>query len=499
MPSLTPPIIQFADFIDPMHHERATGRPSINLDGWMMSREQVLGAYQRHMADADVAVVEGVMGLFDGRDGATEAGSTAEIAKWLGAPVLLVLDCSAIARSAAAVVKGYQEFDPALNLAALLFNKVGGAAHTEWLSDAMTSAGLGLRVLGGIPKDDTVAIRERYLGLHMPHDPTMPINLIAGLAALVQAHVDLDAVMEVASTATTPELLENNTDDRSREDAVVIEGVVAEREELEPASLGKAAVRSDTANAEGEAEAEQEVEDDGAVDEASASVPAPATTAASVRPVSASSSGSSGGGGGSGGKKKKRKSKKNNAAAKQSAAAVLATPPPIAAEQPETTAIAQTSEETASIAQPAALEDHQQEGASMNDDPSPFALHHIPGPCVRIAVARDAAFCFYYHDNLALLADAGAEIVPFSPLNDPLPLDIAGVYLGGGYPEHHAAELADNKLFRAGMKAFVDAGGVVYAECGGLLVLSQSIQPRGEPAQPMGKQALFTLITRLSI
>lgn len=94
------------DFIDPMHHEQATGRPSINLDTWMMSQAQVAAAFNRHIAGADVAVVEGVMGLFDGLDGATEAGSTAQLAKWLGAPVLLVLDCSALARSAAAVVKG---------------------------------------------------------------------------------------------------------------------------------------------------------------------------------------------------------------------------------------------------------------------------------------------------------------------------------------------------------------------------------------------------------
>lgn len=141
-----------ADFLDPMHHEAATGRPSINLDTWMLSRPQVAAAFRRHCAGADVAVVEGVMGLFDGRDGATEAGSTAQLAKWLGAPVVLVLDASALARSAAAVAKGYSEFDPALRLGGLLFNKVGGAAHTQWLRDALAAAGIGAAVLGGVPK-----------------------------------------------------------------------------------------------------------------------------------------------------------------------------------------------------------------------------------------------------------------------------------------------------------------------------------------------------------
>ncbi|WIA20631.1 hypothetical protein OEZ85_005012 [Tetradesmus obliquus] len=77
------------DFLDPMHHAAATGRPSINLDGWMLTRQQVLDTFHRHTADADIAVVEGVMGLFDSRDGSSEDGSTAQIAKWLGAPVVL--------------------------------------------------------------------------------------------------------------------------------------------------------------------------------------------------------------------------------------------------------------------------------------------------------------------------------------------------------------------------------------------------------------------------
>ena len=97
-----------ADFLDPMHHEQATGRPSVNLDGWMLGREQNLMSFHRAVAGADVAVVEGVMGLFDGRDGKSEVGSTAQMAKWLGAPVVLVLDCWAMARSAAAMIKGYE-------------------------------------------------------------------------------------------------------------------------------------------------------------------------------------------------------------------------------------------------------------------------------------------------------------------------------------------------------------------------------------------------------
>ena len=92
------------------------------------------------------------MGLFDGRDGMTEAGSTAELAKWLGAPVLLVMDCWSVARSAAAMVKGYQEFDPELNLAGVIFNKIGSKAHTQWLTEAVQATGVHTKVFGGVPK-----------------------------------------------------------------------------------------------------------------------------------------------------------------------------------------------------------------------------------------------------------------------------------------------------------------------------------------------------------
>lgn len=140
------------DFLDPLHHEAACGRTSINLDGWMLDQQQVLDTFHRNMADGDLALLEGVMGLYDGRDGQTDAGSTAQIAKWLNAPVVLVVDCGAIARSAAALVKGFREFDPELRLQGVILNKVGGAAHTAWLHDAIGPANPDVTLLGGIPK-----------------------------------------------------------------------------------------------------------------------------------------------------------------------------------------------------------------------------------------------------------------------------------------------------------------------------------------------------------
>src|SRR5262249_50818227 len=110
------------DFIDPGLHARVTGRPSYNLDGWMCGRDAVITTVDRHVADADLAIVEGVMGCFDGADATGEDGSTAQIAKWLAAPVVLVIDAGGQSRSAAATVAGFERFDPALTVAAVIAN-----------------------------------------------------------------------------------------------------------------------------------------------------------------------------------------------------------------------------------------------------------------------------------------------------------------------------------------------------------------------------------------
>lgn len=128
----------------------------------MLDQQQVLDTFHRNMADADVALLEGVMGLYDGRDGQSDAGSTAQIAKWLNIPVVLVVDCSAIARSAAALVKGFREFDQQVRLAAVVLNKVGSDAHTSWLRDAITPTNPDLVMLGGVPKVRLVMVVVYY-------------------------------------------------------------------------------------------------------------------------------------------------------------------------------------------------------------------------------------------------------------------------------------------------------------------------------------------------
>lgn len=300
------------DFIDPGFHDAACGRKGCNLDGWMLSRAANLELFARASEGADLAVIEGVMGLFDGRDASGESGSTSEMAKWLGAPVVLVVDASAMARSAAAVVRGFEEFDGDLDVAAVLFNRVGGEKHGDLLREAV-SRWCRAKMLGALCANEKIALPSRHLGLTLAAESLSP-EILAEMAAWVESQVDLDALFALA---------------RERSGALDI-------------------------------------------------------------PVS------------------KR--------------------------------IVQA------------------------------------GPRVPIGVARDAAFCFYYQDNLDLLCESGAEIVEFSPITDRhLPAGVRGLYLGGGYPELHAAKLAQNASMIAAIREFARSGAPVYAECGGFMYLTEAI------------------------
>ncbi len=309
------------DFIDPGHHGRAAGRCCRSLDGWMLSREANLSLFRRHAGQAQVAVVEGVMGLFDGYDGASEAGSTAQMAKWLGLPTLLVVDARAMARSAAALVHGFATFDPDLTLAGVVFNRVGGAAHWQFLQEAMAALP-HVQCLGGLPREPDLTIPERHLGLVTSEDHPLGEEYLERLAVWLEGHLDLDRLL--ASMALLP------------------------------------------------------------------------------RPPAA---------------------------------------PPAASPQP---------------------------------------------PLVRLGVARDRAFCFYYPENLEWLAHFGAELVPFSPLTDrQLPAGLHGLYLGGGYPELFAGQLAANAGIKRQLAEAAAAGLPIYAECGGLMYLSRELRDLQGQVHPM--------------
>jgi cobyrinic acid a,c-diamide synthase len=151
------------DFIDPSYHSLATGRPGRNLDAFLSGPDLTAPLFAHGARGADVAVIEGVMGLFDGKNSAGEYASTAHVAKLLRAPVLLVIDASAMARSAAAVVHGYATFDPGLNLAGVILNRVGSATHERMLREALEP--LAIPILGVLRRDARVRTPNRHLGL----------------------------------------------------------------------------------------------------------------------------------------------------------------------------------------------------------------------------------------------------------------------------------------------------------------------------------------------
>jgi cobyrinic acid a,c-diamide synthase len=310
------------DFIDPGFHGLIGGRPSHNLDGWLCSREFVRDMVARQAADADLALVEGVMGCFDGRGAVSDEGSTAEVAKWLGAPVVLVVDARAMARSAGAIVLGFERFDPDLDLTGVVFNRVASETHWTWLREAVTGRCRAV-TLGYLPRRDSLTLPERHLGLVTAAEQGLSRALLDELVASIEASVDVDRLLRLARSAVAPSLA--------------------------PRPLGG----------------------------------------------------------------------------------------------------------------------------------------HGTGARVRIGVARDVAFQFYYPANLDLLRGAGAELVFWSPLNDAELPDVDALYLGGGYPEVHAGRLAANAPMREAVRAFALAGRPVYAECGGLLYLADALEDETGALQPM--------------
>jgi cobyrinic acid a,c-diamide synthase len=187
------------DYIDPGYHALATGRPARNLDPVLCGADTIAPLFAYGAAGADIAVVEGVMGLFDGR-GATAEGSTAHVASLLGAPVVLVVDASAQGRSVAALVSGFASFDPAVRLAGVILNRVGSARHEQILRDAL--AGIGMPVCGALRRDNAVAVPSRHLGLVPAAEREGAArDAISRLAALVTESVDLDAVVALARSA----------------------------------------------------------------------------------------------------------------------------------------------------------------------------------------------------------------------------------------------------------------------------------------------------------
>jgi cobyrinic acid a,c-diamide synthase len=194
------------DYIDPSHHALASARPGRNLDAFLSGPELIAPLVRHGSQGAQVAVVEGVMGLFDGASGRGELASTAHVAKLLRAPVVLVLDAAAMARSAAAIVHGYRTFDPDVEIAGVIFNRVGSDHHEQLLREAIADLPPPtLPVLGALRRDERIAAPERHLGLVPAGERAAGTRAALGvLAEAMVRYTDLDEIERLARAA--PEL-----------------------------------------------------------------------------------------------------------------------------------------------------------------------------------------------------------------------------------------------------------------------------------------------------
>lgn len=324
------------DYIDPGYLGWAAGRPCRNLDSWLVPERRIPDLFLRGCRPSDWAVLEGVMGLHDGADAVDEQGSSAQMSKILGCPVLLVVDAGAMSRSAAALVRGFAGLDAQVRIAGCFVNRVGGASHFRLVKEGIERLA-GVPVIGYLPRDGRLALPERHLGLVPRQEDESWRRVLGPLDRRVREGLDLPGLLRLMRAA--PSLR---------------------------ASKGRSNLYA--------------------------------------------------------------------------------------------------SEEIAS-----------RPSAARND------AERVP-----IAVALDQAFHFYYPENLELLRDLGAEIVPFSPLKSRrLPRHAAGLYLGGGFPELFAEPLSRNRPLREEIDRAVRRGIPTYAECGGLMYLTRSIQDSGGSSHPM--------------
>lgn len=294
------------DYIDPGFHAKAAGRDSYNLDTWLVPEERLAGTFAALSEGADISIIEGVMGLYDG--GGKGVSSTAQIAKILRAPVVLVVNCQSIGTSAAAIALGYKLYDPALNLAGVILNKLGSDKHEAMIREAMEE--VEIPVFGALHRDLELKTPERHLGL-TPVTEIETKDLIAHMAEDASRWLDVDALLSAAKEAPALDIEEDRKEKQTK--------------------------------------------------------------------------------------------------------------------------------------------------------------------TVRIGVAQDPAFTFYYPTSLSALERRGAELVPFSPIHDSAVPDVDGLVFGGGFPEMFLKELSGNEPMKASIRRAAASGMPIYAECGGLMYLCREI------------------------
>ncbi len=296
------------DYIDPEFHTEAAGCKSRNLDSWIMGEDAVKESLAKS-ANADIAIIEGVMGLFDGASSTTIEGSSAHIAKLTSTPIILTLNARGIARTIAPIVKGFIDFEDGVNIIGVIANNVGSAKHADILREALNGANLP-PLLGYLPRNEDFKLPERHLGLVPEFENRKNNEWYNLLAENIEKYFDIDLILETL------------------------------QEQKNVSSLQ--------------------------------------------------------------------------------------------------------------------IESNE--------------------PKIRMGIALDDAFHFYYEDNLDILKENGFELIPFSPINDEKLPEVDCLYIGGGYPEMFAETLSKNQSMLNSIAEFANVNKSIYAECGGLMYLSQSIK-----------------------
>ncbi len=298
------------DYIDPAFHEKACGRKSKNLDEFMLPKKEIKYLFHNSTKDADIHIVEGVMGLYDGYGNTIDYCSTASISKILDAKVILIIDAKSLAGSAAAMALGFKELDKSINIGGIIVNRVSTESHYALVKDAIEKY-TNIPVIGRVPKNEEFSFSSRHLGLTPSCEVDSVDQKFELIAKILEEHIDIDKLLEISE------------DNKSLE------------------------------------------------------------------------------------------------------------------------------------------YDNHRKIEKITD--------------IKIALAKDKAFNFYYEDSLKLFEEMGVTFIPFSPLEDEKLPECQGVFLGGGFPEVFAKELSSNKSMLSSIKDFGENGGVIFGECGGLMYLGTSL------------------------
>lgn len=188
------------DYIDPMYHRLAAGRPCRTLDSWIMDERTVVSSFASGSIGSNLAVIEGVRGLYEGESPVGDEGSTAHVAKILRSPVIIVLNCHSLTRSAAAQLMGLRAMDSQVNIAGVILNKVSDGRHEEKLRRAISHYS-GIPVLGCLYRSSRVEIKKRHLGLTTSHELPEALDIIRNAAELLEGNLELDKILDIAATA----------------------------------------------------------------------------------------------------------------------------------------------------------------------------------------------------------------------------------------------------------------------------------------------------------